>query len=343
MRALVFDGPGDIAYRTVPEPQLEQPGDVIVQIDTAGLCGSDLHPYVGREPARAGVVSGHEAVGTVALAGNDSEWRVGDRVIIPFSTNCGGCQWCETNLSARCTNSRLFGWGDPDDPTSPPLHGLQADRAVVPMADATLVPLPSGVTDETGVLLADNYPTAWIAVQRTRLVPGDRLAVIGLGSVGLCAVSAAKALGAGEVIAVDPVPERRAAAIELGAVAIAPGEADGLDAPVVIEAAGTDSAQRSAFEAVAPGGALSIIAVQTSEVAAFSPIEAYDRNLSVSYGRAPVRSMLGPILEFLAAGDIEIPSEVIVTHAQLPMREGPGVYKQFAERTDGMIKATLRP
>lgn len=344
MRALVFDGPGRIEHRSdLPEPQIEHPGDAIIQIDTAGLCGSDLHPYLGNEPARAGVIAGHEAVGTVNLAGNDCEWRVGDRVIVPFTTNCGSCAACEASLSARCDRGKLFGWGDPDDETTAALPGLQADRARVPLASSTLVSLPSGVTDEAGVLLADNYPTAWIAVQRTSLVPGDRLIVVGLGAVGLCAVSAALALGAGEVLAIDPIEDRRSVAETLGAKTLSPEDAHGIRAPVVVEAAGSFAAQRTAFDAVSPGGALSVIAVQTSETAAFTPIEAYDKNLSVSYGRAPVRSILGGIIGLLEAGDIEIPAEAIVTHPQQPLRDGPDMYRQFADRAGGLVKATFRP
>lgn len=344
MRALVFEGPGKITHRTdVPEPQIEHPGDAIIQIDAAGLCGSDLHPYLGNEPARAGVITGHEAVGTVTLAGNDCEWRVGDRVIVPFTTSCGMCPACEALLSARCERGQLFGWGDPEEATVAGLPGLQADRARIPLASSTLVALPEGVSDEAGILLCDNYPTAWIAVQRTSLVPGDRLIVVGLGSVGLCAVAAAQALGAGEVIAIDPIADRRDAAVALGAEAIAPDDTTGLSAPVVVEAAGSIAAQRTAFEAVRLGGALSIIAVQTSERAAFTPIEAYDSNLSVSYGRAPVRSMMGGILSLLEKGDIDVPTETIITHPQQQLRDGPDVYRQFAERSEGMIKATFRP
>lgn len=344
MRALVFDGPRDVAYRSgLPEPQIEHPDDAIIQIDTAGLCGSDLHPYLGREPARAGVIPGHEAVGTVTLAGNDCEWRVGDRVIVPFTTNCGDCPACDSSLSARCERGQLFGWGDPAEEAAPALPGLQADRARIPLASSTLVGLPAGVSDETGILLSDNYPTAWIAVQRTSLVPGDRLIVVGLGSVGLCVIAAAFALGAGEVIGIDPIADRREAATKLGATTLAPDEAIELHAPVVVEAAGTMSAQRTAFDVVSPGGALSVIAVQTSETAAFTPIEAYDKNLSISLGRAPVRSILGGILALLDNGDIEIPTDVVVTHPQLPLREGPDTYHLFAERSDGLIKATFRP
>ena len=343
MRALVFDGLGQITYRSdLPEPQIEHPDDAIVQIDVAGLCGSDLHPYLGREPARTGVIPGHEAVGTVSLAGNDCEWRVGDRVIVPFTTNCGSCPACEASLSARCERGQLFGWGDPDT-DAPALQGMQADRVRIPLASSTLVALPSGIGDDDGILLADNYPTAWIAVQRTSLVPSDRLIVVGLGSVGLCAVAAAKALGAGEVIGIDPLAERRTAAAKLGALALSPEEAAGVQASVVVEAAGSMSGQRTAFHAVSGGGALSVIAVQTSETAAFSPIEAYDKNLAISYGRAPVRSMLPGIIRLLEDGDIELPTETIITHSQRKLSAGPDVYRQFAERADGMIKGTFRP
>ena len=325
MRALVFEGPGLIAVRDVPAPELVDSSDAIVRVTAAGLCGSDLHPYLGREPVAPGTIPGHEAVGVVEAAGSGvGQVAVGRRVIVPFTTSCGSCNACTRGISARCERGELFGWRDPSDPTVG-LHGCQAEYVRVPLADTTLVPVPD-VRDEAALLLADNLPTAMAAIDRSRA--SDSLTVVGLGAVGLCTVAIAKRLGVPRVVAIDPVTERTAAAMALGAEIGVAGGSEPTSS--VVEASGAPAAQRTAFDSTAPGAALSIISVQTGSDFPFTPIEAYDRNITVAWGRAPVRSILGSHIDLLAevAGDI---ADVIVNRTGLPLSDGPGAYAAFAE------------
>lgn len=348
MRGLVFEGPEAVAYRQdLPEPVLEDPGDAVVAVRRAGLCGSDLHPYTGREAARPGVVPGHEAVGDVLVVGEGvRRIDVGDRVVVPFTTSCGACAPCRAGLSARCTRGALFGWGSPAD-GAVPLHGAQAELVRVPLADGSLVRVPTGLGDVEALLLTDNLPTGWYAVERAGLAPGEPLVVVGLGAVGLCAVAAARALGAGRVVGVDPVAGRREQAERLGAVTASPEDACAvLDAAVgepvaaVVEAAGTAAAQRLAVSLLRPGGTLSLISVQTGAAFAVTPVEAYDANLTIRVGRAPVRSVLDRLLPRVADGSVAIP-DLVVTHPAAALADGPQLYRRFAAREPGMTKVAF--
>lgn len=343
--ALVFDGPGRIRHVTDhPDPVVQDPGDAVVRVLAAGLCGSDLHPYEGREPCRAGTVPGHEVVGVVTAVGADvSRVAVGDRVVVPFSTSCGTCAACGRGLSSRCERGQLFGWGDPD-PAGWVLDGGQAGLVRVPLADGSLVGLPEAIGDLAGLLLADNLPTGWYAARRGGVEPGSRVAVVGLGAVGLCAIAAARAMGAAEVIALDPVPSRRDGATQMGAQAIDPADAPpDLGCDVAIDAAGPAAAQLLAARAVRPGGAVSIIAVQTDAAFAIDPVTAYDRNLQITAGRAPVRALLDDLLPLVAAGELAVPVDAVLTHPDRPLAEGPDLYRRFAAREPGLVKASFRP
>jgi threonine dehydrogenase-like Zn-dependent dehydrogenase len=238
----------------------------------------------------------------------------------------------------------LFGYGPPDG-SRPPLHGGQAQRVRVPLANTTLMPVPTGVTDETAVLLTDNFPTAVAAVQRADVAAGDSVAVVGLGTVGLCAVAAAYGAGAAGVLAVDPVADRRRRAGGLGATPVSPDEVAAAHEGYrcVIEAAGTPAAQRLAFDLLRPGGVLSVIAVQTTQAFGFSPVEAYDANLTLRVGRAPVRSLLDALVDDVAAGRLEVPTSTVVTHPGTPLEEGPALYARFAAREPGLVKAVFAP
>ena len=328
-------GPGSILVTDAPEPVISHPEEAVVAVSSAGLCGSDLHPYLGSEPVAPGVTAGHEAVGIVSQLGSAiSRFSEGDRVIVPFTTSCGSCSACVRGLSARCETSRLFGWAPPQDPAAG-LDGCQAERVVVPHADTTLVAAPD-VDDSHAVLLADNLPTALAAVLRAR--PEGSLAVMGLGSVGLCAVALAGALDVGEVVAWDPVPGRQAAAQALGAVIVDPEI--GFAASAAIEAAGNQEAQRACLEMVRPGATISIISVQTAQTFAITPVEAYDANLTLTAGRASVRSVLDEHLGLLVDVGREV-AGVVVDKPDLPLSRAAEAYADFVSRR--FIKATFDP
>lgn len=346
MRGLILEDVGRIALRDdLADPSLLDARDVIVEVSAAGLCGSDLHPYLGREPARTGVVQGHEIVGRVLDAGPAvSTVNAGDRVVAAFTTSCGLCEPCRRGLTARCVSGWLFGYGAVD-PQGTVLHGGQAERVRVPLADGTLLPLPDSIPDAVGVLLADNLPTAVYAVRRADFEPGATVGVVGLGSVGLLAVQEAMRAGAGSVVAVDPVGDRRDRATSLGVTALHPDQAEELagSCDAVVEAAGAPPAQRLAFTLLRPGGTLSIIAVQTDQTFPFTPVEAYDSNLTIRAGRAPVRAILHDLLPAVAAGKHDVQADPIFTHVGVALEDGPELYRRFAAREDGLVKAYFAP
>jgi threonine dehydrogenase-like Zn-dependent dehydrogenase len=214
----------------------------------------------------------------------------------------------------------------------------------VPYADGTLVRVPGGVSDVAAVLLTDNLPTGWYAAERSDPIEGEPAMVVGLGSVGLSAVVSLQALGADPVYAVDLIESRLALAAQLGAVPAMPGGADvPADLPAVVEAAGTANAQEFAFRMVGPGGTLSVIAVQTDAGFPFTPVEAYDRNITVRFGRAPVRSVLNRLLSTVEEGSLEIPEQVIVTHPAESLEDGPDLYRAFTRRRPGLVKVLFAP
>lgn len=352
MRGLVLENVRAVSYRTdLPDPGVVDPTDAVVAVRRAGLCGSDLHPYEGREAVGFGIVAGHEVVGDVVATGSDvTDFRSGDHVIVPFTTSCGACGACREGLSARCRHGGLFGFAPPEPPGAPGLDGGQAEFVRVPLADGTLVAAPEGLADPDLLLLADNGPTGWYAAERAGLVAGGPVAVVGVGAVGLCALVAARVLGAGRLLAVDPVEDRRRRAETLGAVAAHPDDAgaavraiapDGVTS--VIEAAGTPAAQALACALLRPGGTLSTIAVPTDDRFGFAPGDAYDLNLTVRAGRAPVRSILGHLVPRLMAGEWRLPTDLVLTHPETPLSEGPETYRRFAAREPGLVKAAFVP
>lgn len=324
MMALTFQGERCVAYERVPRPRLEQPGDCVVRIELAGLCGSDLHPYCGREKGLdVGTVMGHELVGRVAEAGAEvRRFRPGDRVMCPFTTSCGECFYCRRGLTCRCELGQLLGWVE----SGRGLHGAQAQFIRVPLADGTLVHVPDDVGDEEALLLA------------------------GCGPVGLLAVLAARELGATTVFAVDSVPERLALARQLGAVPINLEQSDpvrvvreatgGRGADAVLELVGAPPALRMAFALARPGAAVASNGCHTDPDAAlpFSPVEAYGKNVTYRTGRCPARHYMERLLPLVRARKHDL--SAIVTR-RLPLREGPEAYHLFADRR--CLKVVLDP
>ncbi|HEY5316681.1 MAG TPA: alcohol dehydrogenase catalytic domain-containing protein, partial [Solirubrobacteraceae bacterium] len=217
MRAVTFQAPGQVTVEDRPEPELQAREDAIVEIEASGICGSDLHIYHGRVQVEPGFTIGHEFVGTVLAAGEDvTRVSVGDRVLGCFHTACGTCFFCLRGAYHKCDHSRTFGHGA----ALGALPGTQAEQALVPNANMTLRRVPAGMSSETALFAGDVMGTGYHAVQESGVSPGDSVAVLGLGPVGLCAVRVAIAAGAAPVIAVDGVAARLEVARRFGAIPV---------------------------------------------------------------------------------------------------------------------------
>jgi len=348
MRALVFDSVRQIRHTVVPDPVIQEPGDVIVQIRAAAVCGSDLHVYRGLETGLdAGTVMGHEFVGEIVDAGAGvTGFRRGDLVVSPFSTSCGECFYCRCGLSARCVSGQLFGWVE----AGRGLHGAQAELVRVPMADSTLVRVPAGTPAELALFAGDVLATGWFGAESAGAAPGGVTAVVGCGPVGLMAVVAARELGAERVFALDTVAERLALAERYGAEPVnitaedAPARlreaTEGRGADSVIEAVGSPQATRLAFDLVRPGGTIAAVGVHTENHLGFAPGEAYDKNLTYRAGRTPVRRYVERLLLLVQSGRYDLGA--LISH-RLPLAEGPHGYDLFDRRLEGCTKVMLLP
>ena len=343
MRALTFGGVRTIRHEDVAEPRVRDEGDAIVRVECAGLCGSDLHVYHGRETGLdEGTVMGHELVGRVVETGpGATRHAIGTRVVAPFSTCCGECFFCRRGLSARCPEGSLFGWVK----GGAGLHGAQAELVRVPHADATLVAVGDELPAELALLLADVVPTGWHVARIGEVSADDTVVVLGCGPVGLAAVVAAGEQGARQVLAVDSIAERLALAERFGAQPTTPERisesirkaTEGRGADAVLEVVGSPEASRLAFDLVRPGGIVAIAGVHHESRFEFSPVEAYDKNLTLRIGRCPARSYMDELLPLLRR---RTDLAAIVTHRR-PLAEGPAAYDLFDKKADGCIKVAF--
>ncbi|MDX6488356.1 MAG: alcohol dehydrogenase [Gaiellaceae bacterium] len=268
MKALVYHGPGEKAWEFVPDPTIVEPTDAIVRIDTSTICGSDLHILKGDVPAvTPGTVLGHEAVGTVVEIGAAvTTIAVGDRVLVSCITSCGRCRFCKEARYGLCTGGGGWIFGHLID-------GLQADFARVPFADTSVYKVPEGLSDEQVLFLADILPTAYeVGVLNGRVEPGDTVAIVGAGPIGLAAIMTAQLHTPGRIVAIDLDDTRLEKALEFGAdVTINNGNDDavakvmnltgGLGADVAIEAVGVPDTFELCTELIRPGGRVANVGV----------------------------------------------------------------------------------
>ncbi|MEN0136350.1 MAG: alcohol dehydrogenase catalytic domain-containing protein [Rhodococcus sp. (in: high G+C Gram-positive bacteria)] len=275
MKALVFQGQGSISWTEVPDPQLIDPTDVVVRVDTTTICGTDLHILKGDVPAvTPGRVLGHEAVGVVTEVGSAvTSLAVGDRVLVPAITSCGKCAPCKTAMPSHCASVGGIGWifGHLID-------GTQAEYVRVPYAETSVHVLPDSVSNEQAIFLADILPTGFeIGVQNGHVQPGDTVVVVGVGPVGLASIRTAGLYGASTVIAVDLSDARLKRSLNFGAdETINSGTEDvrarvleltgGLGAQVVIEAVGIPATFELCTTLVRPGGHIANVGVHGKPV-----------------------------------------------------------------------------
>ena len=271
---------------------------------------------------------------------------VGDRVCCPFTTSCGGCFYCRSGLTSRCDRGQLFGWVQDGQG----LHGGQAELVRVPLADSTLMAVPEGLSPERALLLGDIFSTGYFCAELAGVRPGGVYAVVGCGPVGVLAALAAVHLGAEKVYAIDRVPERLQLAAHVGAeplsldsgdpASVLRDATDGRGVDAALEAVGSAGAERTAVDIVRPGGTVAVVGVHTDATFSFSPVEAYDKNLTYRVGRCPARAYMDRLAPVVIRDDL--PIERVISH-RWALSDGADAYRLFDEKRDGCTKVVLTP
>ncbi len=343
MRAVTFQAPHEVRVDEKPEPELEAANDAIVRIEATGVCGSDLHIYHGRVQIEPGFTIGHEYVGEVVATGDAvTTVQPGDRVLGCFQTACGACFFCRKGLFQKCDASRTFGHGR----TLGSLQGTQAELALVPTANLTLRRVPDGLSDEVALFAGDVMGTGYHAAQPVR--PGDAVAVLGLGPVGLCAVQAARLGGAAHVVAIDTVEDRLEMAKRFGAQPVHLIEDDprravkaltaGRGVDVAIEAVGDPKALELALRLARKCGTVSLIGVYAERVPDVHLGLAWIKALDLTMGHANVIGHLDAVLALLESGRLD-PAPLVTHH--MPLAQAPEAYALYDRRE--ALKIVLTP
>jgi glutathione-independent formaldehyde dehydrogenase len=377
MKALVYNGPKNVSVKEVPDARIEKATDVLVEVTSTNICGSDLHMYEGRTSAEKGKILGHENLGKVIEVGEAVESiKIGEYVCLPFNVACGFCENCERGLTGFClmTNpgsaGAAYGFADMG-----PYSGGQAELLRVPFGDFNCLQLPEDAAEKQNdyVMLADIFPTGWHATELAGIKPGDSIVIYGAGPVGLMAALSASIKGASKIILVDQHPDRLKLAKDLGAITIDQGEGDpvekvlahtnGLGADCGVEAVGyqchdvhghevPNLTMNNLVRSVKATGGLGIIGVfvpkdpGASDKLAKKGEIAFDlgtfwfKGQKMGTGQANVKAYNRKLRHLIHAGKAA-PSKII-SH-ELGLDEAPQAYKNFDERNDGWTKVVLKP
>lgn len=343
MKAVVLVGPEDVQVQDLPEPEIRDPGDAIVEVTATAICGADLFPYHGHTPGfESGTVLGHEFVGVVREVGKGvTAFRPGQRVVNASMIRDGSCPSCRAGRPTQCDGRALFGYSG----VYPRLDGGQAELVRIPAADLSLGAIPDEVSDENAVFVADILPTGYGAVARGGVTAGDVVAVLGCGPVGLMAVMCAVHEGA-HVIAVDGIPERLALAEALGATGVSPDAAPdavaaasgGLGADVVIEAAGSPGALNASLGLARGRGTISVVGAHFEPDFPLNNLQMFEHELTLRFTIGDPTNDRQRLLDLLSAGAFD-PSTVI-TH-RMPLAEAADAYRLFDARE--ATKVVLTP
>jgi threonine dehydrogenase-like Zn-dependent dehydrogenase len=361
MRGLTFHGVGDVRVDDVDEPTVLAPGDAVVRVTLAGICGSDLHAYQAGDVFGflPGIRLGHEFIGTVEAVGGDvRRVRPGDRVLAAVLAACGRCAHCAEGLPSSCPSRSSFGWAPRAWRSEGEIQGAQSEMMRVPFADATLDPMPealAGPEHEASLLpVVDVLSTAWHGLRRAGVKAGDAVVVIGDGAVGLSAVHGASALDAAPIVSLGHHPDRLAVAERLGATAtVSSRDADeiregvleltgGMGAHVVIDTVASQTSMETAFACVRAGGTIATMGMEHFKAGTLSVnwVDQYLRNVTITGGYVPGKRYFPELLPLVEAGRLE-PSPLL-TH-RLPLDDAPDAYRMMAERVDGVIKVAVAP
>ena len=311
MRATVMYGAGDVRVEDVPDAQLVEPGDALVRVTRAAICGSDLWPYKSMEADGAGWRMGHELIGVVEAVGTEvTSLQAGDLVASPFLWSDGTCVLCREGMHPSCLHGGRYG----DDG----VDGGQGEAVRVPQADGTLVRLPVAPDDAlmpSLLTLTDVMATGHHAALSARVGPGRSVAVVGDGAVGLCGVIAARRLGAEQIIVLGHHEDRIALARDFGATDVVSERGDeavqrvreltdGLGAHSVLECVGHEESTITALHSARPGGAVGRVGVPQEASISEGESTFFD-NVTISGGPAPARAYMEELLPDVLEGRIE--------------------------------------
>jgi alcohol dehydrogenase len=344
MRALVYHGPGEKAWQDVPKPEIIADTDAIVRVDTTTICGTDLHILKGDVPVVTdGRILGHEAVGTVESVGRGVKTvKPGDRVLVSCVTVCGTCRFCREGHPGQCLGGGgwIFGYK---------IDGTQAEYVRVPFADTSTYLMPDGVLDEDILMLADILPTGYeVGVLNGGVRPGDVVAVVGSGPVGLSAITGARLFSPSHVVAIDLADSRLEAAKQFGAdvtvnnlnedpLEVIRSLTGGLGADVAIEAVGAPATFELAVQLSRPGGRIANIGVH-GEPATLHLEEQWIRNITITTGLVDAYST-PTLLRLVTSGQID--AGRFITH-RFALDEFDEAYDVFARAGEtGALKVVL--
>lgn len=347
MRALVFKDFGSVELDDVPEPVIEEPGDVIVRVTTTAICGSDLHVLNGRIPGMTpGSTMGHEFAGVVEdVSPEVKRFRAGDRVVGSFTIPCGHCWFCERRLFSRCPDQRVFGYGA----FLGDVQGAQAERVRVPNADLALHAVDPAMSDEHVLFLGDIFSTGYDCAVEAQIQPGSIVAVLGCGPVGLMAVQAAGAFDPAVVYAVDTVSDRLEMAQSFGATPVDASEVHvashiqdhtgGRGADSVLECVGSAPALHDSLDVVRAGGRISVVGIHSEPEFELPLNMAFVRAVDLKFcGTANVIGTWDRALELITSGAAH--PDQIISH-RMKLDDAVRGYEIFANKE--AMKVVLTP
>jgi alcohol dehydrogenase len=336
MKALVYHGPGERNWDTVDDPVIIDPTDAIVRVDTSTICGTDLHILKGDVPeVLPGTILGHEAVGTIeAVGAGVTTVAPGDRVLMSCVSACGRCRFCKESRYGQCLGGGGWIFGHV-------INGLQAEYARVPFADNSVYRIPAELSDEQVLFLADILPTSFeVGVLNGMVAPGDVVAIVGAGPIGLAAILTAQLYTPGTIVAIDQADSRLAGARRFGAdVTINNGTedalasvmemTDGLGADVAFEAVGVPETFELCTELIRPGGRVANIGVH-GKVAALHLETLWTRDVTITTGLVDTYS-IPQLMRLISSGRLD-PS-LFATH-RFPLGATMDAYDTFANAAE---------
>jgi alcohol dehydrogenase len=344
MQAVVYHGDGIVQLEERDIPQIREPGDVILRVTRASICASDLHIRHGAVPrARTNIVLGHEFVGEVVTAGAGvKRFQAGDRVAVNCETFCGECFFCKKGFINNCVQG---GWE-----LGCRIDGCHAEFTRIPYADNCLTPIPEQVSDENALFIGDILSSGYFGAELAEIKPGDTVAILGAGPVGICSMICARLFGPAQIVAVDVDDHRLKLVMEnkLADVTINPLREDaagrvkeltrGRGADAVVEVAGGKDTFQAAWQIARPNASIAIVAMY--EEAQTLPLhQMYGKNLKFKTGGVDAVHFEDE-MQIVAAGKID--TGLLITH-RAPLNNVMEGYRVFGERLDNCMKWVITP